>query len=233
MDDIINQMVINDIKEKEIIFKSNNENDDTKKNSPDINTNEKVNNNINSNYIENISKNNNNANTNLLRDENEKNDTNENNKNEININENKNNIESEKANEMIINEDNFNQREDKIKKIFKDISDKDNKNKKQNVFREWLNKRCEENKIKVEENKKDEDIKVNETKTENEIVNNEVKNINMFGDDIKDDEKKVILDEMLHSFRMDLILFYLKKHQNIFDSYEINSELSIDDRFSN
>jgi len=55
----------------------------------------------------------------------------------------------------------------------------------------------------------------------------------MFGDDIKDDEKKVILDEMLHSFRMDLILFYLKKHQNIFDSYEINSELSIDERFSN
>ena len=191
-----------------------------------------MNNNINSNNIEKLSKDNNayNNSNKLLKD---KNEINENNKTELNNNENNNNIESEKTNGININEDTINQRDVKIKKIFNNISDKDINNKKQNVFREWLNKRCEENKIKVEENKKDEMIKVDEVKIGKEIVNNEVKSINMFGDDIKDDEKKVILDEMIHSFRMDLILFYLKKHQNIFDSYEINSELSIDDRFSN
>ena len=229
MNDIFNQISINEIKEKEIIFKNNNENNDAQKNNSDINIPEKVNHQSNSNCIENII----NDNYNLLKDENEKNEINENNKNNINISENKTNIESEKVNDAIVNEESISQREDKIKKIFNNISDKDINNKKQNVFREWLNKRCEENKIQAEENKKDEMIKIDETKTEIEIVNKEVKNINMFGDDIKDDEKKVILDEMLHSFRMDLILFYLKKHQNIFDSYEINSELSIDERFSN
>ena len=46
----------------------------------------------------------------------------------------------------------------------------------------------------------------------------------LFEDELKTDEKKVILEEMIYRFRMILILFYLKSNHNLSDSFEQNND---------
>ena len=46
----------------------------------------------------------------------------------------------------------------------------------------------------------------------------------LFEDELKTEEKKVILEEMIYRFRMILILFYLKSNHNLSDSFEQNND---------
>ena len=119
-----------------------------------------------------------------------------------------------------------------IKKIIDNITSKVYYNKFKKYFINWKSIKKEESKvinndeinkeiiIKEEiEIEKQNDITINDCE---EKVNNDNKIKTLFEEDINIDEQKVILDEMLHSFRLSLILFHIKNGQNIHDSCEIN-----------
>lgn len=121
-------------------------------------------------------------------------------------------------------EENIKERNLLMNKIINNISYKVNNVLNKKYFNIWKDIIIKENKKKLDNDNNMEIIKEpeNKIKIENdEKINNDNNNKTFFGDDVNDEEKKVILDEILQRFKILLIEFHLKNSQNISDSCEL------------
>ena len=136
-------------------------------------------------------------------------------------------INNNKNNEINNNdiEKNIQNRNLILKEIIKNIHNKEKNNIIINYIKKWKDIIKEVNEIKINYERS------NKFKEENldivKISNNEIKFQDneikaLFGDEVKEENQKEILDEILNRFRVILILFYLKKSSNISDSSELN-----------
>ena len=136
-------------------------------------------------------------------------------------------INNNKNNEINNNdiEKNIQNRNLILKEIIKNIHNKEKNNIIINYIKKWKDIIKEVNEIKINYERS------NKFKEENldivKISNNEIKFQDneikaLFEYEVKEEDQKEILDEILNRFRVILILFYLKKSSNISDSSELN-----------
>ena len=122
-------------------------------------------------------------------------------------------------------EENIKKRNLLMNKIIINISSKVNNVLNKKFFNIWKDIKIEENIKNIDNDNNIEIIKEPENgiKIENdEKINSDNNNKKaFFGDDVNDEEKKVILDEILQRFKILLIEFHLKNSQNISDSCEL------------
>ena len=112
-----------------------------------------------------------------------------------------------------------------LNNIFKNFTLNEFNNIIKKYFKKWLDIIKEENKLEINKDKdknnlKEEIIykKLLENKDEINVYNNGIKTL--FDDNLNDEEKEVIFNDMIYRFRILLILFYSKKNQNLSDSFE-------------
>ena len=109
--------------------------------------------------------------------------------------------------------------------IFKNFTLKEFNNIIKKHFNKWVDTIKEENKLEINKDKDKNNLKeeiINkkplENKDEINVYNNGTKTL--FDDNLNDEEKEVIFNDMIYRFRILLILFYSKKNQNLSDSFE-------------